>query len=317
MTARARVVAIFGPNAVGKTAVALELAKRVRTHGERPVAISADALQVHAGLSALTGAPSAAEQEQLEHRLVGFLPVSERFSAGQYAKLAHAQIDALLEEGCRPIVVGGTGLYLRAALAPLDLRPPAPPGARERLLAELARRGPEALHARLARLAPDSAAAIDPHDRQRIVRALELAQRGALAAPARPSQLWTAEMRHPTLLAGLTMERSVLYARIDARVDVIVARGAIDEVARAERLGASASARKALGYRELLAHDVAATKRRSRQYARRQLTWMRKLARVHLIDMTARAPADAATEIARAAGWESRRLRSPMPRRAR
>ena len=133
------VIAVFGPTGVGKTAVAIALAERLRARGEDPVAVSADALQVYAGLEILTGAASAAERAALEHRLVGFLPVDATFSAAQYAALAHAEIDALLARGRRPIVVGGTGLYLRAALAELDLRPPPPEGVRERWEHELER----------------------------------------------------------------------------------------------------------------------------------------------------------------------------------
>ena len=106
---------------MGKTAVAIALAERLRERGEDPVAVSADALQVYDGLPILTGAASAAEQARLEHRLLGFVPITETFSAGAYAERAHAEIDALLAQGRRPIVVGGTGLYLRAALAELDL----------------------------------------------------------------------------------------------------------------------------------------------------------------------------------------------------
>src|ERR1700758_4267830 len=126
------VIALFGPTGVGKTAVAVALARRLRARGEDPVAVSADALQVYEGLETLTGVASAAEQAALEHRLVSFLPIDASFSAGQYAELAHAEIDGLLAAGRRPIVVGGTGLYLRAALAELDLGPPPAAGARER-----------------------------------------------------------------------------------------------------------------------------------------------------------------------------------------
>src|SRR4051794_38080768 len=111
------VIAVFGPTGVGKTAVALALADRLRARGEDPVAISADALQVYAGLPILTGAATTGDQARLEHRLLGFVPVTETFSAGAYAQRAHAEIDAALSGGRRPIVVGGTGLYLRAALA--------------------------------------------------------------------------------------------------------------------------------------------------------------------------------------------------------
>ncbi|MBV9414188.1 MAG: tRNA (adenosine(37)-N6)-dimethylallyltransferase MiaA, partial [Solirubrobacterales bacterium] len=138
---RPEVIARFGPTGVGKTDVAIELAQGLREGGERPVAVSADALQVYEGLEILTGAATPEERSQLDHRLISFLPVDASFSAGQYAELAHAEIDALLDAGARPIVVGGTGLYLRAALAELSLRPPPPEGVRERWLGELERRG--------------------------------------------------------------------------------------------------------------------------------------------------------------------------------
>ncbi len=130
---RMRMIALFGPTGVGKTAVAVALAESLRERGEDPVAVSADALQVYEGLETLTGVAAPAERASLEHRLVSFLPLDATFSAGQYARLAHAEIDGLREAGRRPIVVGGTGLYLRAALCELDLRPPPPEGLRERL----------------------------------------------------------------------------------------------------------------------------------------------------------------------------------------
>ncbi len=150
MTAPPNVIALFGPTGVGKTAVALALAQRLRAAGEEPVAVSADALQVYRGLEVLTGAPTHTERARLEHRMVSFLPVDARFSAGEYAELVHAEIDGLLAAGRRPIVVGGTGLYLRAALAELDLRPPVDAALRERRRADLEERGAPALHAELA-----------------------------------------------------------------------------------------------------------------------------------------------------------------------
>jgi tRNA dimethylallyltransferase len=172
-------------------------------------------------------------------------------------------------------VVGGTGLYLRAALAELTLAPPPQPGVRERLMEELASAGPQALHSRLSELAPWRAAQIDAGDSHRIVRALELHAAGALT-PQR-EELWTRATRRPTLLVGLTMDRERLYARIDQRVEAMVAGGAIEEVQRADAAGASDTARKALGFSELLAGDVAAMQQHTRNYARRQLTWLRKL----------------------------------------
>src|SRR5947208_12304978 len=183
------VIALFGPTGVGKTAVAVALAERLRAeHGEDPVAVSADALQVYRGLEVLTGVAGPRERTLLEHRLVSFLPVDARFSAGQYAELAHAEIDGLLAAGRRPIVLGGTGLYLRAALADLDLRPPPPEGVREHWEGELLQRGPEALHAELARAAPWAAQRIGARDRHRIVRAFELLEQGALEPPQGPNR---------------------------------------------------------------------------------------------------------------------------------
>ena len=291
------VISLFGPTGVGKTAGAVALAQLLRARGEDPVAVSADALQVYAGLETLTGVASAAEQAQLEHRLVSLVPLDASFSAGQYAELAHAEVDDLLAASRRPIVVGGTGLYLRAALAELDLRPPPPEGVRERWLAELERRGPQPLHAVLAERAPWAAAEIDRNDRQRIVRALELFDLGELEPPEGPSQLWSRDLRHPTLLAGLTVERAALYRAIDERVDLMIRQGAREEVIRADAAGASRTARRALGFQELLGGDVERMKQRTRNYAKRQLTWMRKLPDVHLVDVTDRTPQDVAGEV--------------------
>jgi tRNA dimethylallyltransferase len=292
-----RTIALFGPTGVGKTAVALALSGLLRERGEHPVAVSADALQVYERLETLTGVATPAERAVLEHRLVSFLPIDATFSVGQYAELAHAEIDGLLASGRRPLVVGGTGLYLRAALTELDLRPPPPEGARERWSAELQKVGAPRLHAQLVERAPWAADGIDPNDRQRIVRALELLDLGELEPPEGPSQLWDSELRHPTLLVGLTMEREALYAAIDARVESMIAAGAAEEVRRAHAAGASETARKALGFQELLSGDVDGMKRRTRNYAKRQLTWMRKLADVRVIDVTGRDPVAVAREI--------------------
>ncbi len=163
----------------------------------------------------------------------------------------------------------------------------------ERLRAE----GPERLHAELTRRAPAVAARIAPRDAHRIVRALELDAVGEVHGEHAAEQLWTSHTRRPTRLVGLVMDRDALDARIEARVDAMIAAGAADEVRAADAGGASATARKALGFAELLRGDAEAMKRRTRQYARRQLTWLRKLPGVELADVTDRAPDDVARDL--------------------
>ncbi len=268
-----RAIAIFGPTAAGKTAVAIELADLLRAGGEDPVAVSCDAIQVYRGLEVLSGAPTAAESERLEHRLVGIADVTEEFSAGRFAELARREIDDLLAAGRTPIVVGGTGLYMRAALADLDLKPPVAPEMRALVERQIEELGPASMHAELD---ADVAQRVHPNDRKRVARALEL-QRSGLDPPERGGELWTARLRHPTALVGLTLGRDELADRIDARVERMVAAGAADEVRAAEALGPSRTARAALGWDELLRGDVDAMKAAHRRYARRQMTWLRRM----------------------------------------
>ena len=257
------------------------------------MAVSCDAIQVYRGLEALAGTATPQERSRLEHRLVGFVDVRGEFSAGQFATLAHAEIDQLLTEGRRPIVVGGTGLYLRAALADLDLRPPVPAQVRGDVEREIAARGPEALHGELD---PDIAATVHPRDRKRVARALEL-ERAGIDPPRGSEQLWTAKLRRPTVLVGLTMDREELGRRIETRVEEMAAAGAAEEVRQAAEAGASRTARAALGFEELLVGDLEGVKRAHRAYARRQLTWMRKMAGVELIDRTGRDDGSVAEQI--------------------
>ena len=257
------------------------------------MAVSCDAIQVYRGLETLSGAANQEERRRLEHRLVGFVELTGEFSAGRFATLAHAEIDQLLAEARRPIVVGGTGLYLRAALADLELRPPVPPEVRAAVEREIAERGSEGVHAELD---PDVAATVHPRDGKRVARLLEL-QRAGLEPPVGSEQLWTAKLRRPTVLVGLTIDRAELAHRIDVRVEEMIAEGATEEARRAADAGASRTARAALGFDELLVNDVSAVKDAHRAYARRQLTWMRKMPGVEAIDRTGRDDADVAAEI--------------------
>ena len=295
------VLAIFGPTAVGKTGVAIAVAERLRERGEDPVAVNCDSIQVYRGLEVLSGAAGPEERSRLEHRLLSFVDPGEEFSAGRYAKAAHGEIDDLLASGRRPIVVGGTGLYLRAALADLDLRPPVPPEIRDQVEAEIAERGPAALHAELD---PDLGENVDPNDRKRIARLTELARAGIEAAQGAQG-MWTAKLRHPGPLVGLTVDRGRLAERIDARVDAMIAAGAAEEARAAEEAGPSRTARAALGFEQLVsdvdaapsAEAIESIKAAHRAYARRQLTWMRRMEGVTLIDRGSREDVEVAAEI--------------------
>jgi tRNA dimethylallyltransferase len=288
------VIAIFGPTAVGKTGVAIELAGILRARGEDPIAIGCDSIQVYRGLEILSGAPTGADRESLEHRLVGIADATEEFSAGRFATLAHAEIDTALAAGRRPIVVGGTGLYLRAALADLDLRPPVPAEVRAEVETDLAARGAEALHAELPE---ELRSGVHPNDGKRIVRLTELTRLGI--APHESSEgLWTERPRLPTRLFGITLDRDELRAQIDARVEAMVAAGAEDEAKRVEAAGPSRTARAAIGFGELLDGDIERMKSAQRAFARRQLTWMRRMPNVELIDRTGMSDAAVGAEIA-------------------
>ncbi|MEO8092303.1 MAG: tRNA (adenosine(37)-N6)-dimethylallyltransferase MiaA [bacterium] len=289
---------MFGPTAVGKTGVAIEVAERLRGRGEDPVAVNCDAIQIYQGLEILSGAASSSERARLEHRLLGIDAVDGEFSAGRFAPLAHGEIDRLLAEGRRPILVGGTGLYMRAALSDLDLRPPVAPELRAAVTREIAERGSPALHAELE---PELAASTHPNDAKRVGRLTELVRAGI--EPARSSDgLWTNALRRPTTLIGIVAGREQLRARIDARVDQMVRLGVAEEVRSAAAAGVSRTARGAIGFEDLLEGNVDAMRSAQWRFARRQLTWLRKMPDITVIDRSDRSDAEVAAEIVSALG---------------
>jgi tRNA dimethylallyltransferase len=263
------VLAIFGPTASGKSAVAEAVADRI------PVEIvSADSMQVYRGL------PVLANQPARPTRLVAIWELDHEASVGEYAELAHLAVDEALTEGITPLVVGGTGLYLRAALVDLEL-PPAPPlGARPRFEELYDTLGPERAHALLAERDPHAAETVHANDRKRVVRALELADAGESLARS-PSRLWTRETRHPTLLFGLDVPKEVLAARIEARVRAMFEHGVEEEVARAAAGSLSSTAAQVIGLREIRElpreEAMSAIVQRTLQYAAYQRKWMRRI----------------------------------------
>jgi len=300
------VIGLLGPTAVGKTAVAAIVA---RSLGVR--VISCDSMQVYRGFPVLTNQPSPGGMRGVEHMLVGFVDPVRSFSAAEYAACARPLVAADAEQVGAAVVAGGTGLYLRATLAPLAVAP-GDPAVRAGLEARAAAEGGAALHAQLAGLDPKAAEAVDPRNARRVIRALEAVLVGGKEWSGR-DDLWNPRYDRLTLVVGLTLERADLYARIGSRASRMVEEGAVDEVRRfREEHGREATApggsgiRSAIGYREICRHlDGELTREEAaeqiagatRRYVRRQLTWLRKLKDAVIIDVHDRDPEGIAREI--------------------
>ncbi len=283
------VLAIFGPTGSGKSNVAHALTERIPAE-----IVSADSMQVYRGLPVLTA--------QSPGRLVGIWPLDHEGSVGEYQQLAHAAIDEILAAGSTPVVVGGTGLYLRAALADLRLPPAPEPGARERWEELYEREGAERAHAMLALADPEAAAAVHPNDRRRVIRGLELAGLGR-----ERDRLWTDETRHPTIVFGLEIDKAVLESRIAERARAMFDAGVRQEVERALAAGISPTARYAHGVADVSEHPddeaaIEAIVARGKRYAAYQRKWMRRIP--GLVSLPADRPpgdiADAILQVARA-----------------
>jgi tRNA dimethylallyltransferase len=291
------VLAIFGPTASGKTAIAEAIAERIQAE-----VVSADSMQVYRGLPILTAQP------ERPTRLVGIWALSHEASVAEYAQLAHAAVDGILAAGKTPIVTGGTGLYLRAALTDLGLPPPPEPGARARWEAFYDDHGPVHAHARLQRLDPEAAAAVHPNDRRRVVRALELAEAGASLVPD-SDRLWAGDTRHPTLVVGLEIDAVVLGRRIEERPRAMFDAGVEEEVRRALERPISMTARKTLGLDEIASlpseEAYTAIVTRTRRYAAYQRKWMRRVPGLVMVDAD-RPPGEIADDIVSLAGSRER-----------
>ncbi len=283
------VLAIFGPTASGKSGVAQALAQRIPAE-----IVSADSMQVYRGLPILTA--------QAPGRLVAIWPLDHEASVGEYQRLAHVAIDEILGAGRTPVVVGGTGLYLRAAIADLRLPPAPEPGTRERWEKLYDEEGAERAHALLAERDPETAAAVHANDRRRVVRALELG-----GQDRERDRLWTEEARHPTIVFGLDVPKAELDRRIAERARAMFDAGVRQEVESALARGLSQTAQYALGLASVAEHadDEAAIEAlvtRSKRYAAYQRKWMRRIP--GLVSLPADRPpgdiADAILEVARA-----------------
>jgi tRNA dimethylallyltransferase len=280
---------LAGPTGVGKTAAAAALARRLPVE-----VVSADSRQVYRGMDLATGKPTPAERRAVAHHLIDVVEPDERYDAARFRADAERAIADIRARGRLPVVVGGTGLYVRALLRGLDPAPPADPGFRRELQATRAREGAAALHARLAAVAPSVAGRLHPNDEVRVIRALERARAGAA-----PGSLWAAgARRHAAILLGLTRERLALDARLRARAAEMVEAGLLGEVKAllARGFDPGLPAMLGIGYREFAlvalgrldpAEALGRMQRETLRYARRQWTWFRAEPEIEWLDVDA------------------------------
>jgi tRNA dimethylallyltransferase len=293
---------LVGPTASGKSAAAYVLARRWRSE-----ILMADSRQLYAGMAIGTDQPPPSWQREVVHHLVGIAPPDQSWNAGRFCRAAEPIIDCLHRDGRVPIVVGGTGLYLRTLLHGLMAAPPSDPALRLELSEQAALEGAVSLYERLRTVDPESAAAISPRDGQKLIRALEI-----FLLTGRPKSAWQAEhgfraSRYDHLLIGLRLPRPVLYRRIELRVEEMVRRGLVEEARRVWECGYDErqSAMRGLGYRQLLRafrgewsidDAIDATIRDTKHYAKRQMTWFRRQPGLRWLDLEGDESADAVAE---------------------
>ena len=283
MTGAPPVVAVVGPTATGKTALAVALAHRLAAAGTGAEVVNADSMQLYRGMDIGTAKPSEAERDGVRHHLLDLWHVREPASVAEYRRRARAEVDRLRAAGVVPLLVGGSGLYVRAVLDELDF-PGTDAGVRARLTDELAAEGPAALHGRLATLDPAAAAAILPSNGRRVVRALEVIE---ITGQPFTATLPDPRPHYPAVTIGLDRAADQLDERVARRVDAMWAAGFVDEVAAlaADGLREGPTASRALGYAQVLQQfdgvlSAAEARERTvgttRRFVRRQRSWFRR-----------------------------------------
>ncbi|MBR4627038.1 MAG: tRNA (adenosine(37)-N6)-dimethylallyltransferase MiaA [Ruminococcus sp.] len=284
-----KVLAIVGPTASGKTALGVELAK---IYGGE--VISADSMQIYKGMDIASAKPSAEEMQGIPHHLIGILDMDEPFSAADYVRLANEKIREVLGRGKLPVIVGGTGLYVDSLLGNVKFSEGGSDEAyRAELAAFAAENGNEALHARLAELDPEAAAAIHPNNLIRVIRALEVCHVTGRLFSELKAESRLEESPYDSLIIGLNYaDRAALYRRIDRRVEIMAENGLVEEARSLWESGGMRTSANAIGYKELipcfrgeqpLAECIAKIQQETRRYAKRQLTWFRKNDRIQWI----------------------------------
>ena len=284
-----RVICVVGPTATGKTKMGVALAKRFG--GE---VVSVDSMQIYRGMTIGTAAPTAEEMDGVRHHMVAIADPAESWSVARFTEQADLCIGDILRRGGRPVLVGGTGLYLDSILSGRTFAPGHSGGEiRKSLQAELAREGIESLYRQLREIDPETAARLPIRDEKRILRALEVYRETGETLTAHDARTRLRPPKYRACTIGLTFrDRTDLYARIDRRVDTMVERGLLREVEALLQTGLpeTATALQAIGYKQFLSvyrgdtpvsEAVAEVKLRSRQYAKRQLTWLRRKDDIH------------------------------------
>ncbi|MDA8431992.1 MAG: tRNA (adenosine(37)-N6)-dimethylallyltransferase MiaA [Nitrospiraceae bacterium] len=283
-----RVIILLGPTGVGKTGASILLAKELDTE-----IISADSMQIYRGMDIGTAKPSAGERSGVVHHMIDIVNPSRSFSTGQFIEAITGMIDDLHARGKVPLIVGGTGLYIKAITRGIFSGPSADWALREELIEkERAEKG--ALYLYLSEIDPDAAARIDPHDTRRIIRAVEVCLKSGDRISALQERL-TSPLPYDFLKIGLTRERSELYGMIERRVDDMIEAGLVEEVERLLRQSPDRTPLQAIGYKEVaaylrgeisLAETVLLIKRNTRRYAKRQFTWFGKEEGIRWVDVT-------------------------------
>lgn len=283
-----KVIVLLGPTGVGKTAASILLAKELETE-----IISADSMQIYRHMDIGTAKPSAEELAVVRHNMIDIVEPSEAYSAGRYLSEVSSVIERLLNGGRTPLIVGGTGLYIKAMTRGLFSGPSSDLEFRERLI-EMETERPGSLYERLSETDPEAAARIERNNIRRIIRAIEVSE-----ISGRPMSFMQKEMTSPLpyefIKIGITRQREELYGMIDLRVDAMFRAGLVDEVRRVLAMGPDRTPMQAIGYKEIarylddeidLKEAERLIKRNSRRYAKRQFTWFRQEEGIHWIDVT-------------------------------
>ena len=274
-----KIIVICGPTGIGKTTVGIQLAEKLG--GE---IISADSMQIYRYMDIGTAKPTADEQKRIRHHMIDILDPAEDFDAVQFAQMAREKVMQLHQRGVMPVVVGGTGLYIKALTQGLFQFNPVDPNIRERLKQEAAENGSGILHDRLKQVDPDTADRLHPNDTYRIVRALETIESTGRPLSKHHQDHGFADEPFDTLKVGLQMERQKLYDRIDQRVDLMIAAGLQGEVKSLLGMGYNSDLKsmQSIGYRHMAAfiegrlpwdECLRTLKRDTRRFAKRQFTW--------------------------------------------